>query len=77
MKVRLLSVLLLLCTVITLFPFTVKGDEPTLPSLDQLGSFAVYNIENSKYIIKYGETGEISPASTVKIMSGQIGRAHV
>lgn len=72
MKVRLLSVLLLLCTVITLFPFAVKGDEPTLPSLDQLGSFAVYNIENSKYIIKYGETGEISPASTVKIMSGLV-----
>lgn len=77
--VRFLSVLLLLCL---FFALNAGAETPEAPSTDAARCFAVYNIENDRFILPKNTDARISPGSTVKIMSGLIicellsGREH-
>ena len=42
------------------------------PSLDSSVGFAIYNIENDRYVISKNASLSVDPASTVKLMSGLI-----
>ena len=72
MKAKIIGFISLLLFLSAFFAFSVAGEEYQAPSAAGAGYFALYDIDSDIFLMDKNIDTQISPSSTVKIMSGLI-----